>query len=82
MIPDSSTWKDIVTIGLASVGAVLGVMNTWNTISQRRVRLIVRPTYAYHSAGGDIPLISISVTNLKCISSHGFRSRIYGRSRS
>lgn len=56
-------WKDIITFGLASVGAALGVMNTWNALSQRRVRLIVRPTYAF-STGGGSPMLSISVTNL------------------
>lgn len=56
-------WKDIITIGLASVGAALGVMNTWNSLSQRRVRLVVRPTFAYPATGGP-PMLSISVTNL------------------
>lgn len=56
-------WKDIVTIALASIGAVLGVMNTWNALSQRRVRLVVRPTFAFRTDGGD-PMLSISVTNL------------------
>ena len=39
-------WKDMTTIALAALGAGLGVMNTWNALSQRRVRLVVRPTYA------------------------------------
>src|SRR5438309_8913561 len=56
-------WKDVITIGLASIGAALGVMNTWNALSQRRVRLLVRPTYAYVAADGP-PILSISVTNL------------------
>jgi hypothetical protein len=57
-------WKDIITIALASVGAALGVMNTWNALSQRRVRLVVRPTYALNADGRRPPMISISVTNL------------------
>jgi hypothetical protein len=52
-----------LTIGLASVGAVLGVMNMWNVLSQRRIRLIVRPAFAHHTNGGS-PMLSISVTNL------------------
>jgi hypothetical protein len=56
-------WKDILTIGFASVGAVLGIMNTWNALSQRRVRLVVRPTFAYPTNGAP-PMLSISVTNL------------------
>lgn len=35
-----------VTTGVALLGAALGVMNTWNTISQRRPRLRVRPAFA------------------------------------
>jgi len=57
-------WKDIITIGLASVGAALGVMNTWNALSQRRVWLVVRPTYALDPEGLRPPMLSISVTNL------------------
>jgi hypothetical protein len=56
-------WKDIITIGLASIGAVLGVMNAWNALSQRRVRLVVRPMFAHQSSGG-APMLSISVRNL------------------
>jgi hypothetical protein len=37
--------KDVITIGAASVGAVLGVMNTWNAMNQRRVRLRVTPVF-------------------------------------
>ncbi|MEH2501408.1 hypothetical protein V1290_000219 [Bradyrhizobium sp. AZCC 1578] len=55
-------WKDIITVGLASIGAVLGVMNTWNALSQRRVRLVVRPAFAFPNNGGP-PMLSISVTN-------------------
>lgn len=36
-------WKDYLTMTAAMVGAVLGVMNMWNTINQRRVRLRVSP---------------------------------------
>ena len=57
-------WKDIITIALASVGAALGIMNTWNALSQRRVRLVVRPTYALDPNGSRPPMLSISVTNL------------------
>jgi hypothetical protein len=56
-------WKDVTMIALAAVGAVLGVMNTWNALSQRRVRLIVRPALAYFTGGGP-PMFSISVTNM------------------
>ncbi len=57
-------WKDIITIGLAFLGAALGVMNTWSALSQRRVRLVVRPTYALDPHGIRPTMLSISVTNL------------------
>ncbi len=57
-------WKDMTTIGLATLGAGLGVMNTWNALSQRRVRLVVRPTYALDPNGQRPTMLSIAVTNL------------------
>jgi hypothetical protein len=61
-------WKDIATFGLASVGAVLGVLNTWNSLSQRRVRLVIRPTFATALDGSGSTMLSIAVTNLKQLS--------------
>ena len=52
-----------VTTGVALLGAALGVMNTWNTISQRRVRLRVRPAVAFAVPHGH-PSFSIEVLNL------------------
>jgi hypothetical protein len=63
MTYENLPWKDIITIGLASIGAALGLMNTWNALSQRRVRLIVRPAFAL-PPDGSTPMLSISVTNL------------------
>lgn len=60
---DALTGKDIFTIGTASVGAVLGILNYWNQLNQRRVRLIIRPMYA-HSTNGGPTMFSIEVTNL------------------
>lgn len=57
-------WKDMTTIALAALGAGLGVMNTWNALSQRRVRLVVRPTYAIDPNGQRPTMLSIAVTNL------------------
>lgn len=67
--------KDTITLTVAIVGAVtgvlgavLGIVNTWNTISARKVRVVVRPTFAY---GIDIfgglaarPRVGIEVVNL------------------
>lgn len=56
-------WKDILTIALASVGAVLGVINTWNAINQHRVRLRVNPALAFAPDGAPLAL-SIEIVNL------------------
>ncbi|MEZ2127613.1 MULTISPECIES: hypothetical protein [unclassified Sinorhizobium] len=44
-------WKDLATIGLGTVGAVLGVMNTWNAMSQRRMRVRVTPAFLLKQDG-------------------------------
>lgn len=56
-------FKDWITFGIALLGAGLGILNYWNAISQRRVRLRVRPTYALPIGGGDT-MFSIEVVNL------------------
>ena len=45
-------WKDAITFGIALLGAVLGILNTWNAMSARRVRLRVKPAHAFSDAGG------------------------------
>jgi hypothetical protein len=45
--------KDAVTMSVALVGAVLGVMNTWNAMDQRRVRLRVYPKVAVPVMDGE-----------------------------
>lgn len=58
-------WTGYVTLAIALLGAVLGIMNTWNSISQRRLRLKVRPAHAIgFGAGRDAPPFSIEVLNL------------------
>ncbi|WP_417424701.1 hypothetical protein [Hoeflea sp.] len=54
-------WFNGITMAIAIIGAVLGILNTWFVIDQRRVRLRVRPAYAI--ARGGIGF-SIQVTNL------------------
>lgn len=39
--------KDVVTIAIAAVGAVLGVINTLHSLNQNRVRLRVVPKFAH-----------------------------------
>lgn len=56
-------WKDIVTVGAAALGAGLGIMNTWNSMSQRQLRLRVTPAFALTPQGDPIGF-SIEVINL------------------
>ena len=56
-------FKDWITFGIALLGAGLGILNYWNAISQRRVRLRVRPTYALAVPAGET-MFSIEVVNL------------------
>lgn len=58
-------WTGYITLAAAMLGAVLGVMNTWNSMSQRRLRLKVRPARAIGiGLSRDAPDFSIEVLNL------------------
>jgi hypothetical protein len=54
-------WKDVITFGLAGVGAALGVVNTWTTVRSKRVRLRVTPQWSLASGWSGL---SIEVINL------------------
>jgi hypothetical protein len=56
-------WKEYLTLALAILGAALGVMNTWNAMSQSRVRLRVSPAHAIAMPSG-AQMFSIEVVNL------------------
>ena len=45
-------WKDYLTTAAALLGAALGVLNTWNSVNQSRVRLRVRPSHAISNPDG------------------------------
>ena len=45
------SWVVGVTLGIALVGAVLGVLNTWDKLSKNRVRLRVVPKLAIFTGG-------------------------------
>ncbi len=45
-------WKDIVTIAMAGVGAVLGIINTLHQLNLNRVKLRVVPKSAVAYGGG------------------------------
>jgi hypothetical protein len=55
-------WKDFVTLGLAVLGAGLGLLNTWSAVNQRRVRLRVKPVHVVTATGA--PMFGIDVVNL------------------
>jgi hypothetical protein len=57
------TLYESITFGFALLGAVLGVMNTWNAINRTRVRLRVSPSYLIAMPNGD-PFFGIEVVNL------------------
>ena len=60
---DGAFLKDAVTIGIAMLGAVLGVMNTWHAMNQRRVRVRVTPHFAMALDGQPLG-VTIEVINL------------------
>jgi hypothetical protein len=56
-------WKTLVVPSTALLGAALGILNTWNSISQRKVKLRVRPAYAIAVPSRNVAF-SIEVVNL------------------
>lgn len=52
-----------VTFGLALLGGVLGVVNTWKSVDKDRVKLIVRPAHAipYGAAEERHPQVQFSI---------------------
>lgn len=53
----------VATFGIAVVGAVLGVINTYQAFEQRRVKLLVRPSYGIPVPVGEL-MIAVEVLNL------------------
>lgn len=60
------TVMDAITLGIAVLGAVLGVMSMWRDIDRDRVKLRVSPKWAeVHAPGEDpTPRLCIEVLNL------------------
>jgi hypothetical protein len=59
------TWFQAITLAIAAVGAVLGIINTWRTVDQSRVKLKVLPTHAIPYGAVDPNLrFCVQVTNL------------------
>lgn len=65
---DLLNWQSGITLGIALLGAVLGVINTWKALSRDRVCLRVTPgNYANWGGGEIIDGISIEVVNLSMV---------------
>jgi hypothetical protein len=63
-MPDITVFQ-AVTLAIAAVGAVLGVINTWRAIDQSRVKLKVVPVHAMPYGGAPQNIrFCIQVTNL------------------
>lgn len=64
MQPDI-TIVQAITLAIAGLGAVLGIINTWHGLDTSRVKLIVRPAHAIPLGAADPNLkFCIEVTNL------------------
>lgn len=65
-----------VSLALGSVGAVLGVVNTWNLLDRQRVKLVVRPALSFLVPSAE-PILTVEVLNLSVfpitVSEIGFR---------
>lgn len=57
-------WTDWITLGIALLGAALGLWNTWQGWRDRSVRLRLRATQAIGLGGPAPTCLSIEVTNL------------------
>jgi len=64
---DWGSLKEFLTIGAAVLGAGLGIMNTWQAMSQRWLRLRIRPCHAIAVPHGDDGF-SIEIINLSTFS--------------
>ena len=54
-----------ITLAIAAVGAVLGIINTWRNIDQNRVKLKVVPAHAIPYGGADPNIrFCVQITNL------------------
>lgn len=68
----------IVSLAIGSVGAVLGVINTWNALERQRVKLVVKPAQSMLVPSGQT-VLTVEVLNLSnfpvTVAEIGFRLR-------
>jgi hypothetical protein len=57
------SWTNVLTPALAVLGSLLGVLNWWHTFNSSKVKLRVKPAYAFGVPNGR-PMLSIEVVNL------------------
>jgi hypothetical protein len=62
------TWTQAVTLAIAVLGAVLGIINTWQSIDQNRVKLRVSVRLGYffvgtHRTADPQPQVAIEIMN-------------------
>lgn len=55
-------WRDYLTFAAAMIGAVLGIMNTWNAVDQRRVRLRITPKHVLSVRGRSFAIEGINLS--------------------
>lgn len=66
---DAFTVRDTVTVAIASIGAVLGIINTWKGYDKDRPKLKIMPKQAIPVGIGDTRRrLCIDVTNLSSFS--------------
>jgi hypothetical protein len=62
---DKVSIMQAITLAIAVLGAVLGVINTWIDLDKSRVKLKVTPAHAIPVGGADPRLqFSLTITNL------------------
>lgn len=74
------TMFQAVTMAVAAVGAVLGVMNTWRSFDRDRVKVLVKPQFAADQYGIGLCVQVVNLSGFPVTVTHvGFTVRDAGR---